>query len=642
VKKLEAIKILKTIYGYEHFREGQKEVVESLLSGASTLAIFPTGAGKSMCYQLPALMMNGLTLVVSPLMALMKDQVDFLQSRGVKAAKLDSSLNQDEYKEVINDIRSNTLKILFVSPERFNNEIFRSLLDDIHISMFVIDEAHCISEWGHNFRPDYLKLAKYAKKFKADKVLCLTATANKAVEKDIVEKFSIQKNNRFRKSAYRENLNLNVINLKEEDKLSRLFEILSTKVIQPTIVYVTLQKTAKLVSDYLKEKGINSDYYHAGLDSNDRIRIQNEFMNSQDSVIVATVAFGMGIDKSNIRNVLHYNLPKSIENYYQEIGRAGRDGEISDCTLFLSDADIPTLETFAIGDFPEEDLVENLLIEILDKEEEFSLALTSFANSHDIKQIVVKTILTQLELKGHLEELTPIYSKASFKYLKSKDIIINMFPTQKRDFLIKFMNYVIEKKVWCYIDIDEVCTGLKIERKKALDVLEFLNHNNLIDLKMSILVNRYRFINKVNTHSNKEKLIEEICTTTKGHLDKQIQRIGELISFFTNNKCIHKSISNYFDTDIQKNCGHCTFCYNGESITMSKMSNVMIDFNINDFKSSLAGHDHILKSSSRTSKFLIGIRTPYASKNKLTKNKYFASLEGKAWANVFPFVEKNI
>jgi len=639
---MSAIKTLNEVFGYEQFRSGQGEVVQSLLDGSSTLAIFPTGAGKSICYQVPALMLEGLTLVVSPLMALMKDQVEFLKNKGVDAAKLDSSLTQDEYKEVIGKIRSRNLKVLFVSPERFNNEFFRSLLLEIDISLFVIDEAHCISEWGHNFRPDYLKLAKYAKTFNAQRVLCLTATANEGVEKDIVKKFNIKESSCFRRSAYRKNLNLNVLHVDSHLRNSKLVDLLTEKKNEASIIYVTLQKTAEEVTNFLKENGIEANFYHAGLDSEVREDIQNKFMSSELNVIVATIAFGMGIDKSNIRNVIHYNLPKSIENYYQEIGRAGRDGKKSDCYLLLSEEDIPTLETFAIGDFPEKDLVEKLLIDILEQDEKFALKLTGFANSHDMKQIVVKTILTQLELKGHIEELTPVYSKASFKYLKTKTEIVNLFPSEKRDFLKTFLSYGDEKKIWTYIEIDKVIEKMGIDRKKVIDVLDFLDQKSLIELKMSNLINQFRFLDKKKSLSEKESLIEDVCQTTDSHLEKQLNRITDLIGFFTNEKCIHNSIASYFETPLEGSCGHCSFCISGAGIVLKDYVDKEVSFNINDVLSDLNGHQHIIMSHSRVSKYLLGIKTPYMTKNKLTKTKSFSSLNGTSWARVFNFVQTNL
>lgn len=636
---MDSVGMLREIFGYDSFREGQADVVDRLQAGQSVLAIFPTGAGKSICYQLPALMMPGLTLVVSPLMALMKDQVDFLKGKNIEADKLDSSLTPEEYKEIIGKIRNKTLKILFVSPERFNNEIFRNIMLETAISMFVIDEAHCISEWGHNFRPDYLKLANYATDFKAQRVLCLTATANLNVAKDIETKFDIQAENSFRLSAYRDNLKLNIVSLVFKDKNKKLLELLSKKRDQSSIVYVTLQKTAEQVTTYLIENGIEAQFYHAGLEHDKREAIQDYFMHSPHSVIVATIAFGMGIDKSDIRNVFHYNLPKSIENYYQEIGRAGRDGMDADCTLFLCADDVPILEAFAIGDFPESDLVSDLLNDLFKLEDEFSLKLTSFASAHDMKQIVVKTILTHLELMGYVQELTPIYSVAKFKLVTDEDTLIAKFPESKQPFLKQLLSFGVKKKIWAHLNIKQVCEGMQLDRRMIMNTLSFLDQKSLIELALSGLENRFQFVDKAQTLLIKDKIIADITQLTAGHLQNQLDRIGELVGFFTDDNCIQAAIAKYFETPLSADCGHCSYCLTQIAAELILKADAgdnqdSLSFDVVEFKRSLSSHQHIVTSDSRMAKFLLGIRTPYVSKNKLAQSEYFGLCAGNAWDQV--------
>ncbi len=281
------LQTLKQTLGFESFLPGQKQVIESILAGRSALAIFPTGQRKSLCFQLPALHLANLTLVVSPLMALMKDQVDFLLSRGIAATRLDSSLEWNKINTIYQQLHRNELKLLYVAPERFANEHFVGIISKVTISLMVIDEAHCISEWGHNFIPDYLKLTELAHKFAV-----------------------------------------------------------------PVIVYVTMQKTAEKIAAMLVASGYEAKAYHAGLKNVTRKNVQEWFMESNRAIVVATIAFSMGIDKSDIRNVYHYNLPKSLENYSQEIGRAGRDGEPSTCTLLGGGNDLLVLENFVHGDTP--------------------------------------------------------------------------------------------------------------------------------------------------------------------------------------------------------------------------------------------------------------------------------------------------
>jgi ATP-dependent DNA helicase RecQ len=344
---------VKQYFGFDRLLNGQKEVIDRIIAGESAAAIFPTGAGKSLCYQLPALHLPGMTLVVSPLLSLMKDQIDFLKSKRISAAKLDSGIPRDEYQKTLQDGVQNKIKILMVSVERFRNERFRNQLRRMNVSLLVVDEAHCISEWGHNFRPDYLKIPLYLQEFNIPQILLLTATATPQVVEDMCDKFGIPSCNVVVTGFFRENLHIRVKSLPEKEKCPVLVDLLKAEPIGPSIVYVTLQKTAETVSKYLVSRGLNAQPYHAGMDIDSREEIQNRFMDGSLNTVVATIAFGMGIDKRDIRKVVHYDMPKSIENYSQEIGRAGRDGLPSTCTLIGNGGSIPILENFVYGDTPE-------------------------------------------------------------------------------------------------------------------------------------------------------------------------------------------------------------------------------------------------------------------------------------------------
>ena len=319
--------LLQKHFGFSEFRPGQEVVIDALHAHKAALAVFPTGGGKSLCYQLPALRYDGLTLVVSPLIALMKDQIDFLVRHEIAAARLDSTLTGEEVRDVTARLENGTLKLLYVAPERFNNERFLGMLTRTKIALFAVDEAHCISEWGHNFRPDYLKLAEAAKRVEAERVLALTATATPAVVKDIEAAFGIPKEGAIVTGFYRPNLNLSITPVSADDRDALLLlKRLHKRPPGPTIVYVTLQKTAERVAALLAADGFPAEAYHAGLDDAVRAGVQDRWMASDQGIVVATIAFGMGIDKSAVRYVYHYNLPKSLESYSQEIGRAGRDG----------------------------------------------------------------------------------------------------------------------------------------------------------------------------------------------------------------------------------------------------------------------------------------------------------------------------
>ena len=325
------------------------------------MAVFPTGSGKSLCYQLSALLLDGLTLVISPLIALMKDQIDFLHKRNIPAARLDSTVELDEIRRIDADLRAGRLKLLYVAPERFSNERFIQKLRQLNIALMVIDEAHCISEWGHNFRPDYLKLARTARALGLQRVLTLTATATRAVAEDICREFGIAADALIHTGFYRPNLKLLVAPCRSNQQIELLLARLKERPRGPTIVYVTLQRTAEIVAETLGKNDFPARAYHAGLPNEERDTVQDWFMESSDAIVVATIAFGMGIDKSDIRYVYHYNLPKSLENYSQEIGRAGRDGKDSICEMLACGSDVTVLENFTYGDTPDAESVSRIV-----------------------------------------------------------------------------------------------------------------------------------------------------------------------------------------------------------------------------------------------------------------------------------------
>src|SRR3954470_16656845 len=291
---------LRTRFGHEAFREGQEAVVRALLAGDSALALFPTGAGKSLCYQLPAVLLEGTALIVSPLIALMKDQVDALRARGIEAARLDSTLTAEETQRVYAKLRAGSLKLLYVAPERLAGEAFLDRLRRARISLISIDEAHCISEWGHNFRPEYLRLARVAEELNLRPVLALTATATPDVARDICRAFQIAPQHHVQTSFHRPNLHLRITPCAGGERLAVLKKRLANAKVRPAVVYVTFQKSAEEVAEELARTGLRAQAYHAGMGNDDRTATQEAFMRGDCDVIVATIAFGMGIDKSNI------------------------------------------------------------------------------------------------------------------------------------------------------------------------------------------------------------------------------------------------------------------------------------------------------------------------------------------------------
>ena len=329
--------ILKHYYGYDSFRTAQAEIIETILSKRDVLAIMPTSAGKSICFQVPALMLDGITIVVSPLISLMYDQVTSLKEMGIQAILLNSAMTSMEYYQAIEQLQRGEVKLLYVAPERFEQEGFLEMMQGIEISMVAVDEAHCISQWGQDFRPSYQNIDTFVAQLPTRPIVAaFTATATPRVRMDIKQQLKLQHPFEVVTSFDRANLYFGME--EPRDKMSRLLELIKEK--EPTIVFCNTRKEVEKVCEKLQKKGIAADWYHAGLSPEARSKVQEDFIFDRIDVIVATNAFGMGIDKSNVRKVIHYNMPKDIESYYQEAGRAGRDGEPAECILLYGAKDI--------------------------------------------------------------------------------------------------------------------------------------------------------------------------------------------------------------------------------------------------------------------------------------------------------------
>ncbi len=348
---MEKLEILQHYFGHKGFRPLQEEVVDAILEGEDILMILPTGGGKSLCYQLPTLLMEGVTVVVSPLLALMHDQVVALKANGIEAAMLSSMQSLEESQETESLLRQGEIKLLYVAPERLSNGYFLALLHDLNVNFFVVDEAHCVSEWGHEFREDYRKLSLLKEQFPATSIAAFTATATHAVEQDIASQLCLTSPRRVRGSLFRENLMVSAQH-RIKDGRAQLMEFLKAHEGDSGIIYTLSRKSTEAIAGYLRSRGIEARAYHAGLPTQEKNRTFADFVADKVQVVVATIAFGMGIDKSNIRFVAHMTLPKTLENFYQEIGRAGRDGLEAETLLLFSAADIVQQKSF-IHDLPE-------------------------------------------------------------------------------------------------------------------------------------------------------------------------------------------------------------------------------------------------------------------------------------------------
>ena len=544
-------------FGLSAFRPGQEEVIGTLLQGRPALAVFPTGGGKSLCYQLPALLLDGLTLVVSPLIALMKDQVDGLQARGIAAARLDSTLGAEETRALYTQLHRGELKLLYIAPERLANERFRHHLRDVTVSLLAIDEAHCISEWGHNFRPDYLKLARFARELALPRVLALTATATPEVARDIRAGFGIAEEDQVQLSFYRPNLRLSVTPCTEDEKRGLLLERLRPDPGAPTIIYTTRQEHAESLAAFLKREGFAARPYHAGLRSETREACQEAFMSGAAPIITATIAFGMGIDKAGIRRIIHYHLPKSLENYTQETGRAGRDGAPSTCELFACRDDLRVLENFIYGDTPSTRAVHRILEQILQRGEEFDLSLHELSGSCDTRPIVLQTILTYLELEGLIAATTPFYTRYRFKFLHPLPQVLHAHPPKRREFLQALFATAKEGRDWLTIDAVEAAAALGCEREAVAQALSDLEALHDLTLQASGVRQGYRLLRPPEDF---RALAERMVGLLHQREERDLARLGQVVAYAETPGCLYQHLLSHFGETRPEPCGHCSRC----------------------------------------------------------------------------------
>ena len=625
-------------FSFDGFREGQEQTITQLISGHSTLSIFPTGAGKSLCYQLSAIHLPHLTLVVSPLLALMKDQLAFLKSKGISAASIDSTLTPQENQAVMADVRSGRVKILMVSVERFKNERFREFIKSIDLSMLVVDEAHCISEWGHNFRPDYLKLPQYRTELNIPLVLLLTATATRKVKKDMAQRFAISPEHIIQTGFYRDNLDLTVLPVNGAAKNQQLVSTINQQQ-GVGIVYVTLQQSAEQVADYLQGNGINATAYHAGLGNELRHQIQNDFMQGAIQVVVATIAFGMGIDKADVRFVIHYDLPKSIENYSQEIGRAGRDGLASNCITLANLDGINTVENFVYGDTPEPEAIEYVINNIREEmvNGQWELQLLSLSNASNVKQLPLKTLLVQLELYGVIKPLYAYFAEFRYKFVETQEKVLARFPGERQQFLQAIFQHTDFKKVWGTLDFDSLYQHYGSERHRVVAAMEYLQEQGLIVLETKKITEVF----SVDSDALSDpQLVTSLSDYFQDKEQKEVQRIAALVRFFELDRCLTSNLARYFDDQqAPERCGHCSAC-RGQKATLeySQQPQLPDDMQLQTMLMGLKAH--LESKAGKTPslgmycRFLAGISVPLFNRHKVKALSGFGCCEQIRFAHI--------
>jgi len=638
---------LQHVFGHTQFRPGQEAVMSAVLAGRSAVAIFPTGAGKSLCYQLPALMLPHLTLVVSPLLALMQDQLSAMQHLGIAAERIDSTQSREQTQAVMARARSGALKILMISVERLNNERFRNFIAQVPISLLVVDEAHCISEWGHNFRPDYLKLPRYQQQLAIPQTLLLTATATPPVVADMQAKFGIATPDVVCTGFYRPNLNLTVEPVSSHHKLPRLLEWLAQRPQQPSIVYVTLQHTAEQVAEHLSRYGVAAQAYHAGLGHEQRVAIQQQFMAGQVNCVVATIAFGMGIDKSNIRNVVHFDLPKSIEGYSQEIGRAGRDGLPSDCLVLANRDSLQVLENFVYGDTPEPTGIRSVLAELLavPPGQSWELTLLPLSNRSNIRLLPLKTLLVQLELLGIIESRYAYFAEYRFQYLAEPQAILAHFSGERLQFLQAVLHAAPRARTWCTLDFEALHQSYQTDHSRVVKALDYLAEKGWIELEAKQMTEVYTVL---QAHFDAELLCAELSHYFKTKETSEVARIQGVLNLFASAQCLSQRLAAYFgDQDAPLQCGHCSVCLGQtaswpESEKLPPLAGLGFSALCDELMKRHQSVQGNAPSAELLTRFLCGISAPLLTRLKARSLSGFAALEDYPYAQVRAWVQDKI
>ncbi len=575
------LNILNKYWGYKSFRDLQAEIINSVLEGHDTLGLMPTGGGKSITFQIPTMLHDGISIVVTPLISLMKDQVDNLIQKGIKATYIHSGLTQIEIKKSLDKCIYGKCKFLYISPERLSSPLFLDKLRFMPLSLLVVDEAHCISQWGYDFRPSFLNIVSIRKIFPDVPILALTATATPDVVKDIMEKLSFKNGQLFAKSFARENLVYVVRHT--EDKMSQMVQILQ-KVPGSGIVYVRSRVKTKQIAEELMYRGISADYYHAGLDNEDKSDKQNKWKSGETRIIVATNAFGMGIDKPDVRIVIHSDIPNSIEEYYQEAGRAGRDGKKSYVVLLVSSKDKSTLKKRISDSFPDKNFIKTVYERVgnfLDiplgggYNNVYDFNFNLFCKTFKYPIIPTHNALRILTQAGYIEFMEEIETQSRVTILARKEELYNL-PSDNPN-LDKVLQALLRSYTGLFSDYIFINEALIAKR---FNLPQDVIYESLLQLtKLHILhyIPRKRTPYIVYTTSREEpKYLEIPKSVYETRKEKMETRIMAIIRYaYSEDECREAMLRSYFGEKVKTECGHCDYCLKRKNSTNHSQEDVI-------------------------------------------------------------------
>ncbi len=563
-------------WGYSTFRPLQEDIIKSVAQGKDTLGLMPTGGGKSITFQIPALAKDGLCIVVTPLIALMKDQVKNLQKKGIKAVAVFTGMTQNEIEIALNNCIYGDYKFLYLSPERLGTEVFLTLVKKMNVNLIAVDESHCISQWGYDFRPSYLKIAEIKEYLPDVPVLALTATATPEVADDIQDKLHFKEKNLLKKSFERKNLVYIVRDV--EDKLKKLLEIANI-VKGSGLVYVKSRKKTKEVAQYLIKNKITADFYHAGLDNKARDRKQSEWTRGKIRIIVATNAFGMGIDKANVRFVVHFDLPDSIEAYFQEAGRCGRDEKKAYAVLLYNKSDKINLEKTIATSFPELKTIKKVYQALGNyynlpvgsgKNQVFDFKIYDFASKFSLNVLTVYSSLKIIQQEGYLELTDELFNPSKIHFTVNREELYKFQVSNAAlDGFIKLLLRLHSGVFTDYVKIDEYSLAKKANitieaAKKYLQNLNSLNIINYIPQKKTPLImfteermeDKSLFVSKKDYEARKKRYIT---------------RANAVMSYASSdNKCRSQILLSYFGEKDPYRCGKCDVCMRRNELNLSK------------------------------------------------------------------------